>query len=132
MTGDPKRLRDMGGDAFDDLRDAVVEAQTQTPDAGWQQRMTERLQKALEASSHDEAPDSEYDPERRDRPEPEPPPLEPDPDQLEVTGEASVREPTKEVAEADVTAGLTAGLLAAGAAASWLRRRATRPPEEDQ
>ena len=57
----------------------------------------------------------------------EPPPSS----RAEFTTEAELAEPFPDVAEAEVGADLTAGLLAAGAAMAWLRRRTMKRDDED-
>lgn len=128
MSSDPSRLWESEEEDLVDLREAVNEARELTPDAAWYERMTRKLEDALEPP---QAVDEHAEGDTRDRVDPEPPPLEPA-HRAEVTSEGRFSETTAEVVEAEVAGGLTAGLLAAGAAVAWLRRRTTRPPPDDE
>ncbi len=130
MIRDPMRLLDSSSDDLRDLRDALNEARALAPDPD----RFERISRNVEAEV-DSPPDvaasviEDLDAERRD-----PDRVDPHTDPLHrsaLTSEAEFSDASLHTVEAEVGGGFAAGLLAAGAAVVWLRRRNSGPPEAE-
>ncbi len=136
MSDDPIRLLDESPPELSELRDALREARQQAPDVAWHDRMANAIDNAQGGSGDINVPtmwEDESIEDERPSIEDTRPPLDPtSAHHAEVSSETHFIDTSPDVVEAEVGGGLATGLLVAGAAITWLSRRAAWPQRDDE